>query len=213
LLRAAGATVVDSTVVDSTVADSTVVDSTVVDGTGADPDTALAALAKTSGPAVLLATCARFAQRWPPGWPVLEVGSDVQLIAALAVHDPGRGTEADLASMTRAVAGMRWASVHSRSPHTEGNSRHTAPGGPPPYVGAVTGQEVLAGREQKGVALGVVDLLLQSDPEMLTLVTGRAASPGLAAFVAGHVAGLDRRVDVVCYDGGMASSLLLIGAE
>jgi DAK2 domain fusion protein YloV len=209
LLRAAGATVVDSTGVDSTG-----VDSTGVDNIGsADPDAALGALAKTSGPAVLLATSPRFVQRWPPGWPVLEVGSDVQLIAALAVHDPGRETEADLASMRRAVAGMRWASVRSRSPDTQGNPQQASRGGPPPYVGAVTGQEVLAGRDQEGVALGVVDLLLQSDTEMLTLVVGRAASPGLAAFVAGHVAGLDRRVEVVCYDGGMASSLLLIGAE
>ena len=214
LLRAAGATVVESTSVDSTGVDSTGTDSTGADSTGsADPEAALAALAKTSGPAVLLAASARLAQRWPPGWPVLEVGSDIQLIAALAVHDPGRETEADLASMRRAVAAMRWASVRSRSLHTDGNTGPTSPGGTEPYVGAVSGQEVLAGHEQEAVALGVVDLLLQGDPEMLTLAAGRAASHGLAAFVAGHVAGLDRRVEVVCYDGGMASSLLLIGAE
>jgi hypothetical protein len=48
---------------------------------------------------------------------------------------------------------------------------------------------------------------------MLTLVAGREAGPGLAGSVAGYVAGRAPGVEVVCYDGGMSSSLLQIGAE
>ncbi|HXP22087.1 MAG TPA: DAK2 domain-containing protein [Streptosporangiaceae bacterium] len=42
---------------------------------------------------------------------VIEVGSTVQTIAALAVHDPDRDLADDAAAMRRAVAGMRHASV------------------------------------------------------------------------------------------------------
>ncbi|MGN6794048.1 MAG: DAK2 domain-containing protein [Streptosporangiaceae bacterium] len=185
----------------------------VVDGGGCGgSDAALDELARASGPAVLLATSGRFAERWLPGWPVLEVGSEVQLLAALAVHDPGRGPEADLASMRRAVAGMRWASVRSRSPHAD-LSGVPFPGLAEPFVGAIAGQDVLSGRDQEEVARAMADLLIEGEPEMLTLVAGQAASPGLAALVTEHVASRDPRIDVVCYDGGMTSSLLLIGAE
>jgi dihydroxyacetone kinase-like predicted kinase len=144
---------------------------------------------------------------------VLAVGSEVQLLAALAVHDPGRDANADLASMRRAVAGMRWASVRGRpdSARAAGPPVSAEPAGQ--FIGAVGGHDVLTGRDQEGVALGVTDLLLQSPPELLTLVIGRAATPGLAALVTEHIAGGDRQVQVVCYDGGMTSSVLQIGAE
>jgi DAK2 domain fusion protein YloV len=197
LLRAAGATVVNS-------------------AECADPGAALDELARSSGQAVLLTTGGRFAEHWPPGWPVLAAGSEVQLLAALAVHDPQRNTDADLASMSRAVAGMRWASVRARSQPAGGNGQQGSPGPAVQFIGTAGGRDVLTGRDQEGVALGVTDLLLQSAPELpelLTLVGGRAASPGLAALVSEHVTGRDRQVEVVCYDGGMTSSLLQIGAE
>ena len=153
---------------------------------------------------------AGLARRWPPDWPVLLAGSEAQLLAALAVHDSGRDREADLAAMSRAISCMRWAGVRRRDP---GQGDPPSPGGPEPFLGVVAGAVVLAGREEAGVALAVTDLLLEPGTEMLTLVAGREAGPGLAGSVADYVAGRAPGVEVVCYDGGMASSLLQIGAE
>jgi DAK2 domain fusion protein YloV len=172
-------------------------------------------LAAAPGPAALLTADERLAGRWPPGWPVLVVGSEVQLLAAAAVHDGRRDTGADVAAMRRAVAGMRCGAVRRRSasakdPRSPGG---TVPSGTEPFTGVLGGEVVLAGREEAGVAFALTDLLLDAGTEMLTLVSGRDASPGLAGLVAGHVAGRDPGVDVVCYDGGMGSTVLLIGAE
>jgi fatty acid kinase len=179
----------------------------------ADGAAALDEVVQNPGQAVLLTTNSQFAERWPPGWPVLETGCDVQLLAAVAVHDPRRDAEADLASMSRAVAGMRWASVRSNTLRERGDRRLAAAGATWSFVGAVDGVDVATGNNQEAVALAVTDLLIEGATEMLTLVVGRDAGPGLAAVVTEHVARQDRQVEVVCYDGGMASSLLQIGAE
>lgn len=158
-------------------------------------------LAAGPAPAVLLAPRGRFAERWPPGWPVLEPGSEIQLLAALAVHDPRHDQDADLAAMSRAVADMRWGSVRRDS------------GGGNRFAGTLAGELVTEGQADAGVAVAVTDLLLSGDTEMLTLVTGQGARPGLAGLVARHVAQRAPGVEVICYDGGMSDSLLLIGAE
>jgi dihydroxyacetone kinase-like predicted kinase len=144
---------------------------------------------------------------------VLETGSDVQLLAALAVHDPQRDADADLASMGRAIAGMRWASVRHCAPCADGNGQPSAVAATWPFTGAVDGEDIVIGNNQEAVALAVTDLLIGDETEMLTLVIGRDAQPGLPALVTEHVARQDRQIEVVCYDGGMASSLLQIGAE
>jgi dihydroxyacetone kinase-like predicted kinase len=151
-------------------------------------------------PAVLLAPGGRLAEGWPPGWPVLETGSEIQLLAALAVHDAQHDTDADLAAMSAAVAGMRWGSVRRR-----GDSE--------PFAGSVAGEPAVAGADQAQVAVAVTDLLLSRETEMLTLLTGVGAAPGLARTVADHVGACAPGVEVICYDGGMTDSVLLIGAE
>jgi dihydroxyacetone kinase-like predicted kinase len=141
---------------------------------------------QAAGPAVLIAQPGPLASQWPAGWPVIEIGCPVQSLAALAVHDPLRDRADDVAAMRRAVAGMRWATV-----------------------AAADGD----GPDQAAAAVARADLLLEPGTEMLTLVTGQAAEPALGAVVAEHVASVAPAVDVVCYDGGMTSAVLLIGAE
>ncbi|HEX7993616.1 MAG TPA: DAK2 domain-containing protein [Streptosporangiaceae bacterium] len=206
LLRAAGATVVDGAQGAGLAAE--------LDLLARSPgQTALDEFMESPGYAVLLTTRSQFAARWPHGWPVLETGSDVQLLAALAVHDPRRGADADLASMGRAIAGMRWASVRHCAPCADGSGQPSAVAATWPFTGAVDGEDIVIGNNQEAVALAVTDLLIGDETEMLTLVIGRDAQPGLPALVTEHVARQDRQIEVVCYDGGMASSLLQIGAE
>ena len=157
--------------------------------------------------AVLLAPGGRFAERWPPGWPVLATGSEIQLLAALAVHDPQHDSDADLAAMSQAIEGMRWGAVRRREPGGTAAARMG------PIAGLLAGEPAAAGQDEAEVAVAVTDLLITGDTEMLTLVTGEGASPGLAGLVASHVAERAPGVEVICYDGGMTDSLLQIGAE
>jgi len=185
LLRQAGATVVES-----------------------PGPAALEELSTSPRPAVLIGPPGEHVAHWPAGWPVLETGCVVQSLAALAVHDPQRDPGADLAAMSRAAAGMRWASLSAG----EGGGPAASPGAER-YVGRIGGELVARGADQTSAAAALTDQLLDADTEMITLVTGRLAETGLGSFVARHVAARTPAVEVVCYDGGMASDVLFIGAE
>jgi len=174
---------------------------------------ALVEIPRCGGPAVLIAESGGLSGRWPPGWPVIEIDCPIQSLAALAVHDPQCDPAADLAAMRRAAAGMRWASVDAGDPGDgrAGGRFAGRLGGRAAVTGADRGS--VAGADQVAVAVGLADLLLAAGPEMITLVTGQAAEPAIGAAVADHVAALAPAVEVVCYDGGVTTAVLLIGAE
>jgi dihydroxyacetone kinase-like predicted kinase len=134
---------------------------------------------------------------------VIEIGSAVQAIAALAVHDPGRDLDDDAAAMRRAVAGMRHASVARLARERPGAI----------YVGRIGDEVVARGGGQAAVAVAVLDRLLAPGAELVTMLSGQAGDPGLAELAAAHVRRLIPAAEVACYDGGMADAVLLIGAE
>jgi dihydroxyacetone kinase-like predicted kinase len=156
----------------------------VSDRPGSSPSAELAELAGLGDPSTLLAPPA-LGSCWPQAWPVVEIGSAVQAIAALAVHDPARDARADAEAMRRAVAGMRWASVSDEMP----------------------------GPDQVPAAISAVDELATPGTELITVLLGQAAGPEIGPAVASHVAAAAPAAEVVCYDGGMTSAVLLIGAE
>jgi dihydroxyacetone kinase-like predicted kinase len=185
LLRQAGATVTESP----------------------DP-AALAELSSSPGPAVVITPPGRFAAHWPAGWPVLQIDCAIQSLAALAVHDPQRDPQADLAAMARAAAGMRCAIL------TAADRGTAASPGTRRYVGRIGGQLAADGTGQKAVAAALTDqLLAAADTEMITLLTGRSAEPGIGIFLARHVAARAPAIEFACYEGGMTGDVLLIGAE
>ncbi len=134
--------------------------------------------------------------------PVVEIGCQIQMLAALAVHDPERDLADDVAAMRRAVAAMRYASV---GPSAAGTGTD--------LVGRIGDEEVLRGGDQVAVATAVIDRLLASSAELVTLLSGQAAEPGLADLAAAHVRRISPAAEVVCYDGGMSGAVMLIGAE
>lgn len=129
---------------------------------------------------------------------VIPASSPLQGIAALAVHDPQREFGADVAAMEAAAAGMRYGSVIGPGPD----------GG---FTG-LDGEEVrVAAGAQQDVASTLTTMLLARGGELLTLMEGAGADPGLARLIADEI-GQDRPwVEVVCYDGGPVP--LLIGVE
>jgi DAK2 domain fusion protein YloV len=129
---------------------------------------------------------------------VIPARSPLQGIAALAVHDPQRGFEADVAAMKAAAAGMRHGSV-------------IGPGPDGSFI-ALDGEEVrVAAGAQRDVAATVTSMLLARGGELLTLMEGAGAEPGLARLIADEVGQTRPGVEVVCYDGGPVP--LLVGVE
>jgi len=128
---------------------------------------------------------------------VIPARSPLQGIAALAVHDPERGFDADVAAMSQAVAGMRYGSV-------------TGPAGAG-FTGLVGDEAQVAAGTQRDVAAALAGLLLAPGGELVTLMEGAGAEPGLARAVAEQVARVSPEAEVVCYEGGPVP--LLIGVE
>ena len=171
------------------------------DGDAAELD--LGDVVAASAPATLITGSGGVAKLWPPGWPVIEVESPVQTLAAAAVHEPGSDQASDVAAMRLAVTGVRWASLVA-SPPGEPGAR---------FRGYTADGTTAAGEDQGSVALALADFLLATEPEMLTLVSGRDADHELSAAVTARVAASAPTVEVACYDGGMASAVLVMGAE
>ncbi len=140
---------------------------------------------------------------------VIPTSAQVQGLAALAVHEPGRTFEEDLLHMTSAARHARSGAVTvaARQAMTTGG-----PCEPGDVLGAVEGDFVVVGGDLRSVAVDVVERLLGGGGELVTLVAG-ADGEGLADEVAAHVASSHPTVDVVVYDGGQERYPLLLGVE
>jgi DAK2 domain fusion protein YloV len=145
---------------------------------------------------------------------VIRTVTQVQGLAALAVHEPGRSYETDVMEMTAAAGHARSGAVTIARAEAMTSAGRCRLGD---VLGVVEGDFVVVGTDLFDVATEVLDRLLGGGGEMVTLVTGAEAEDGPAA-------GLARRcterlmqtrpgVDVVVYEGGQAGYPLLVGVE
>jgi DAK2 domain fusion protein YloV len=140
---------------------------------------------------------------------VIPTSAQVQGLAALAVHEPGRTFEEDVLSMTSAARHARSGAV------TVAARRAITTGGPcepGDVLGVVEGDFVVVGDELLPVATDVAERLLGGGGELVTVVAG-AGGEQLARDVAGHLSSAHPTVDVVVYDGGQERYPLLLGVE
>ncbi len=140
---------------------------------------------------------------------VVPTPTQVQGIAALAVHEPGREFEQDLVEMSAAARHARSGAV------TVAVRRAMTTGGPcepGDVLGAVEGDFTVVGQDLTEVGATVLERLLGGGGELVTLISGsdgEAVAADLAAY-------LERRhptVDVLVYDGGQDRYPVLIGVE
>ena len=140
---------------------------------------------------------------------VIATNAQVQGLAALAVHEPGRPFEQDILEMTAAARHARSGAVTvavRRAMTTAG------PCEPGDVLGAVERDFVVVGDDLFTVATEVLERLLGGGGELVTLVAGAEASD-LAERCAAHLAATRPTVDVVVYDGGQPRYPLLVGVE
>lgn len=142
---------------------------------------------------------------------VIPTHAQVQGLAAMAVHEPGRGFDQDVLEMTATARHARHGAV------TVAARQAMTMAGPcevGDVLGVVAGDFVVVGSEQYAVATDVVDRLLGGGGELVTLVAGEEDAEGsLATRVAGYVEEHHPVVDVVVYDGGQERYPLLVSVE
>lgn len=140
---------------------------------------------------------------------VIPTSAQVQGLAALAIHEPGRTFEEDLLQMTSAAR-------HTRSGAVTVAARQAMTTAGPCEVGdvlgVVEGDFVVVGDDLEEVATEILERLLGGGGELVTIVTG-AGGEQLSERCATHLASTHPTVDVVVYDGGQERYPVLLGVE
>ncbi len=140
---------------------------------------------------------------------VIATSAQVQGLAALAVHEPGRSFDADVREMTATARHVRHGAVTVAAKQAITMAGPCEPGD---VLGVVAGDFAVVGKDLATVALDIVERLLAGGGELVTLVAGEGgaevASATAQAVEAGHPA-----VDVLVYEGGQDRYPLLMSVE
>lgn len=136
--------------------------------------------------------------------------SAVQGIAALAVHEPDRRFDEDVVAMSAAAGATRYAelAVAERQSWTSAGVCQAGD-----VLGLIDGDVAVIGKDLTDTALTVLDRMLSSGGELVTLVLGDGVSAVLAAQLEAHVREGYLAVDTLVYEGGGRGTPLLIGVE
>lgn len=142
---------------------------------------------------------------------VIPTRAQVQGLAALAVHEPGRSFDQDVLEMTATARETRQGAV---TVATRRAMTMAGPCEPGDLLGVIGGDFAVVGRDALDVATAVLDRLLGGGGELATLVSGADDDDGaLARSVAGWLGQHHPVVDVVVYDGGQERYPLLVAVE
>ncbi|MCV7341854.1 DAK2 domain-containing protein [Mycobacterium haemophilum] len=148
------------------------------------------------------------------GWGIdvvpIPTGSMVQGLAALAVHDPGRQAVDDGYTMARAAGAARHGSVRIAT-----ESALTWAGRCQPGDGlGIAGDEVLiVAADAATAAIGLLDLLLASGGELVTVLMGAGMDGDIRGILQQHVHDNHPGTELVTYRSGHRGDALLIGVE
>jgi DAK2 domain fusion protein YloV len=140
---------------------------------------------------------------------VIPTRTQVQGMAGLAVHEPGRDFDQDLVEMSAAARHARSGAVTVAVRRAITTAGACEPGD---VLGAVEGDFAVIGAQPEGVAREVLDRLLGGGGELVTVIAGRD-SDGLAEACAVYLAAAYPSVDVLVYDGGQDRYPVLFGVE
>lgn len=141
---------------------------------------------------------------------VVPARTTVQTLAALAVLDPARAVHANVVAMTGAAVATRHGavSVATKEALTWAGVCH-----PGDILGIVDGDVAFLGAEIEVAAREVLDRLLSAGGELVTLVVGADAAPGLGERAAAALERDRPEIEVLVLDGGQPVYPLLIGVE
>ena len=141
---------------------------------------------------------------------VIPTQAQVQGLAALAVHEPGRGFDQDVLEMTATARHARHGAVTVAAREAITMAGPCQPGD---VLGVVAGDFAVVGHDLATVAVDVLDRLLAGGGELVTVVQGVEGPADLADRCAAWVEEHHPHVDVVVYDGGQQRYPVLVSVE
>ncbi|OKK20427.1 dihydroxyacetone kinase [Streptomyces sp. CB00455] len=141
---------------------------------------------------------------------VIPTRSAVQDLAALAVHDPDGSFDEDVVTMTAAAGATRYGelAVAERQSFTSAGICQAGD-----VLGLIDGDVAVIGPGLAETAQAVLERMLGSGGELVTLVLGPEVPDSLAERLEAYVQQGHLAVDTVTYRGGRYSAPLLIGVE
>jgi DAK2 domain fusion protein YloV len=140
---------------------------------------------------------------------VIPTQAQVQGLAALAVHEPGRSFDQDVLEMTATARHARHGAVTIAARQAMTMAGPCEPGD---VLGVIDGDFAVVGDDPREVTTTVLGRLLAAGGELVTLVSGQDAGE-LATEAAAWVDREHPHVDVVVYDGGQERYKLLMSVE
>ena len=135
--------------------------------------------------------------------------AQVQGLAAVAVHEPGRSFDQDVLHMTATASHARHGAVTVAARRAITMAGPCEPGD---VLGVIEGDFAVVGQDLEAVATEVIDRLVGGGGELVTIVAGEGGAD-LAAVCEEYVESAHPIVDVVVYDGGQERYPLLIAVE
>ena len=141
---------------------------------------------------------------------VIPTRAQVQGLAALAVHEPGRSFDDDVLEMTATARHARDGAVTVAARRAITMAGPCEPGD---VLGVVAGDFAVVGDDLAEVAVDVLDRLLAGGGELVTVVQGVEGPADLADRCAAWVEEHHPHVDVVVYDGGQERYPVLVAVE
>ncbi len=140
---------------------------------------------------------------------VIPTEAQVQGLAALAVHEPARGFDADVLEMTATARHTRHGAVTIAARQAITMAGPCEPGD---VLGVIEGDFAVVGHDLTAVATEILERMLGGGGELVTLVSGADAN-GLTQQCEEYVADRHAHVDVMVYDGGQDRYPLLMSVE
>lgn len=140
---------------------------------------------------------------------VIPSQAQVQGLAAMAVHEPGRTFDQDVREMTATARHARHGAitVAARQAMTMAGPCEVGD-----VLGVIAGDFAVVGDDLDTVAADVVERLLGGGGELVTFVAGEGGAE-VAARAAAYVERMHPHIDVTVYDGGQERYPVLVSVE
>ncbi|MGN7246625.1 DAK2 domain-containing protein [Janibacter anophelis] len=141
---------------------------------------------------------------------VIPSATAVQGLAALAVFEPGETTQHNVLTMTRSAAATRHGAVTVavKAGLTSGGLCEVGD-----VLGVVSGDITIVGSDAEQVTREVLDGIVTTGTELVTLVSGEGVPDGLVEAITNWIGSRRAGIEVEVVDGGQPHYMLLVGAE
>lgn len=141
---------------------------------------------------------------------VIPTRSIVQTLAALAVHEPSSAFDDDVASMGRAAGATRYGAITTASRDSQTDAGSVKEGD---ALGLVDGDIVAIEQTLDEAADKVIEHMVRTSSEIVTLVAGADSDPELIARISAKAEELNPSIEIEEFVGGQPLWPLIIGVE